>query len=352
MRREIWAEFMPYDWVRADIPRLAAAGVQLNLAIPLERLADPALKRLLQVAEALQVPVGAWLLLPDAQGYWPNAENARLFEQALAQFLRWLAQEHLRVAEIIVDMETPLALSRLLKGRLWQGLQLEYQRWLDPLQQRRFDEAVAIYTAAVARAHAAGLQMQVVSYPFVVHDALARTTVLQRFLQIPVTPVPWDRVSLMIYRSSFQDFCPLPLSAGLVTAYLQLARRAFSQPVNAALGVLGTVGKLQEGGFGDPARLAPDVAAARAAGADGIQLFSLDGLHQLAQPENGLRLYQTAARVHLPTAADQTLLQSLQLAHRSLYQLDRLLSLPSRRYGSRSRTQRPASPLHAPAPTV
>jgi len=328
MKCEIWAEFMPYDWVRGDLRRLHQHGLQLNLAIPSGRLHEPGLKRLLAEAQALDVPVGAWLLLPDALGYWPNAENAEAFQHAVRHFLDWLSQHDLQVAEIIVDMETPLALSRLLKGRLLQGLRLEYRRWLHPLQQERFAQASAIFAEIVAEVHQAGLAIQVVTYPFVVHDALAGNQALQSLLQIPVTSVPWDRISLMIYRSSFQDLFPLPLSAWLVGEYLQQARRVFSQPVQAALGVIGTVGKLTEGGFRDPAALRADVAAARMAGAQGLQFFSLDGMHQLGAPEHWLQLYQTPARACPPTPGDRLLWQLLQQSHRLLSQPAQVLGSP------------------------
>ncbi|HEY9840499.1 MAG TPA: hypothetical protein V6D23_08605, partial [Candidatus Obscuribacterales bacterium] len=216
----VWAEFMPYRWIIGDLARLRMHGLQLNLAIPAGRMADPDLKRLLQAAAAAGVPVGAWLLLEDSQGYWPNAENARAFCELVERFCLWLAAEALQVAEIIVDMETPLALSRLLKGQLFKGLQLEYRRWQSPLNAERFAQATGLFRQLVDAVHATGLRIQVVTYPFLVHDAAAGNTAFQEFLQVPVTPVAWDRIALMVYRSSFQDVSPLRLSSWLVYHYL------------------------------------------------------------------------------------------------------------------------------------
>lgn len=328
----IWAEFLPYTWLIGDLKRLQERGLQLNLAIPAGRRSEPGLKELLRAAQAEGVPIGAWLLLADSQGYWPNAENAEAFCAAASAFCDWLAAEQLQVAEIIVDMETPLALSRLLKGQLLKGLQVEWKRWQSPLNAERFRQATERFTAFVSEMHARGLQVQVVTYPFLLHDAAAGNTAFQEFLQVPVTPVPWDRISLMVYRSSFQDVAPMPLSSWLVWHYLGLAREVLSVPVIAALGVIGSIGKIAEGGCRDLDEIRKDISAARAAGVETIQLFSLDGMHQLWAPDPWLNLlhpHASPAQTPSPLPGDQLLINTLQRAHAVLSGLDGLA--PSKR---------------------
>lgn len=315
MSHAVWAEFMPYRWIEGDLERLRRFGLQLNLAIHLRHLPDSALERLLQATAEAGVPVGAWLLLDDQQGYWPNAENAEIYAEAVKRFLDWLERSKLRVAELVVDMETPLALSRLLKGRLLRGLQLEWLRWQSPTNHERFQQSVGHYRNLIKDVHQAGLQVQVVTYPFLIHDAVAGNTAFQEFLQVPVTPVPWDRISFMVYRSSFQDLSPARLSSWLVWSYLEMAQKVIQIPISAALGVVGSIGKISEGGFRNPDEIRADIAAARAAGIESIQLFSLDGMHQLGAPEDWLSLYQTLP--HKPSAlpGDRLLLQSLKRSH-------------------------------------
>lgn len=322
IRHAVWAEFLPYRWLSGDLDRLAARGLQLNLAIPAGRLREPGLAELLRAAAAQGVPVGAWLLLEDAQGYWPNAENAGLFCEQVARFCAWLEAGALSVAEIIVDMETPLALSRLLKGQLLRGLQLEYRRWQSPRNAETFAAATARFRQLVADLHRFGLKVQCVTYPFLLHDVLAGDTVLQQFLQVPVTPVPWDALSLMIYRSSFQDVMPLPLSSWLVYHYARLARERLELPVIAALGVVGSIGKIAEGGCRDLDDMRRDIAAARAAGVDTLQLFSLDGMHQLWAPDPWLNLFSTPANMPASTPGDRLLVETLARAHTLLSRLD------------------------------
>lgn len=341
MKQTVWSEFLPWRCVEADLPWLKAHHLQLNLAIPAGSFPNPDLAQLLKSAHALEVPVGAWLLLSDRDGYWPNAENAAIFFQQALIFLDWLEKQALQVTELIIDLETPLALSRFIKGQLLQGLQLEWQRWFSERNHEQFHLAIEIFQNLVKTAHQAHLKIEAVTYPFVVHDAQANNTVFQEFLQIPVTPVPWDSVSLMVYRSSFQDFWPWQLSSWLVYYYMHTARQCIHPPVMAALGVIGSIGKLNESGFNQPDEMRKDLAAAKAAKAEGIELFSLDGMHQLGAPLNWLSLYSSSAIQPKATPGDTLLLHSLNQSHR-------LLSKLYTHFWAPSKSERLPSPLRAP----
>ncbi len=342
MSHAVWAEFMPYRWVQADLKRLSHAGLQLNLAISLADAFSSDLKKLLQTAEAEGVPVGAWLLLSDQQGYWPNATNAKLFCNGVAYFIDWLSSQKLSVHEIIVDMETPLMMSRLLKTQLFRGLKCEYQRWLSPENHQQFWEGAAHFQRLVKDLHQLGLRAQVVTYPMIVHDLAAGHTAFQEFLQVPVTPVEWDQVSLMVYRSSFQDLLPFAISAELVYRYFELAKQVLpTTPICAALGVVGSIGKVSEGGFQNPDALRQDLAAARAAGIESAQLFSLDGMHQLGNPQDWLSVFQAQPARPQPLAGDRLLWQGLLQSHR-------LLSQQYTRFWTESKNAGLPSRLHAP----
>jgi len=318
VKHAVWSEFLPWQCVEADLPRLKQYNLQLNLAIPARSFPNHKLAKLLKSAQQQGVPIGAWLLLSDKDGYWPNAENARLFYLHVISFIDWLDKNKLQVTELIVDMETPLALSRLMKGRLIQGLQLEWQRWLSQKNHEQFLSAQEIFHKLVKTVHQANLKIEVVTYPFIVHDARANNTAFQEFLQIPVTSIPWDSISLMVYRSSFQDFWPLPLSSWMVYQYITNARKYLNQPIKAALGVVGSIGKLNESGFNNPDEIRRDLAAAKAAGAQGLELFSLDGMHQLGAPLNWLPLFSSPAAIPRARPADLLLFQSLNHSHKIL----------------------------------
>lgn len=285
----LWAEFMPYHWVAGDLPLLQQYALALNLAIPAAQIGRPALRSLLHRAAQLNVPVRAWLLLPDAQGYWPHAGNATVFTETAHQLMDWLEAEQLPLPILIADLEPSLADSQHLR-------QLLLQRHLPALwahlrqSQRALKLAAAreVFNRLIHELHQRGTQAWAVTYPLVVEDALAGNACFQELLQLPVTGVNWDAISLMTYRSSFRDLLGFSLSPQFVKGYFEDAQKCFTQPLQAALGVVGTVGKLAESGYRDPSELAADCEAARQAGVSEIQIFSLDGMHRALTPADWL----------------------------------------------------------------
>lgn len=287
----LWAEFMPYHWVAGDLPLLQKHALALNLAIPASQIGSTELRALLLRAALLEVPVRAWLLLPDALGYWPHAGNAEIFAETAHRLMDWIAAEQLPLPVLIADLEPSLAdslhLRQLLLQRhlpaLWSHLR-QSQRAL------KLAEAREVYNQLIHELHQRGTQAWAVTYPLVVEDAQASNTCFQELLQLPVTGVNWDALSLMTYRSSFRDLLGFALSPHFVKGYFEDARTCFGQQlqVQAALGVVGTVGKLSESGYKDPSELAADCEAARQAGVSEIQIFSLDGMHHALTPGDWL----------------------------------------------------------------
>lgn len=285
----LWAEFMPYHWVAGDLPLFKHYDLALNLAIPSSQIGSPDLRALLQRAAILAVPVRAWLLLPDAQGYWPHAGNAVVFAETAHRLMDWLEAEKLPLPVLIADLEPSLADSLHLR-------QLLLQRHLPALwahlrqsgRAQKLASAQAVFNRLIQELHQRGTQAWAVTYPLVVEDALADNTCFQELLQLPVTGVNWDALSLMTYRSSFRDLLGFTLSAHFVKDYFEDARRCFALPLQAALGVVGTVGKLSEAGYREPGELAADCQAARQAGVSEIQIFSLDGMHRALTPRDWL----------------------------------------------------------------
>jgi len=285
----LWAEFMPYHWVAGDLPLLQKHALALNLAIPASQIGSTELRALLLRAALLEVPVRAWLLLPDALGYWPHAGNAKIFAETAHRLMDWIAAEQLPLPVLIADLEPSLAdslhLRQLLLQRhlpaLWSHLR-QSQRAL------KLAEAREVFNQLIQELHQRGTQAWAVTYPLVVEDAQAGNTCFQELLQLPVTGVNWDALSLMTYRSSFRDLLGFALSPHFVKDYFEDAQKCFAQPLQAALGVVGTVGKLSESGYREPGELAADCEAARQAGVSEIQIFSLDGMHHALTPGDWL----------------------------------------------------------------
>src|SRR5438309_499226 len=101
----VWSEFLPFAQVGDQLALLQRKHVALYLAIHQEQIGDPELLALLRRAQARGVEVRAWLLLPDADGYWPNAGNVEQVKGAVRQFLDWTRAAGVAVPWVVLDME-------------------------------------------------------------------------------------------------------------------------------------------------------------------------------------------------------------------------------------------------------
>ena len=280
-RLSVYSEFLDLAQLELALPLLARHRVALYLAIREEAIESEALRRLLRRARELSVEVRAWLLLPDAAGYWPGETNLAAFDELVQRFWRWNLAEQLGVRWIVVDMEPPLQTSTAIFDALSGGsIAAALPILLKNRDRDAFDVARRAWADAVLRWKRQGMALMVVTFPLMLDDADDGDATIQDVLETPIEGIAWDELSFMLYQNIFEDFAGDRLGPALVYDYLVRARERFGARVSVALGVIGTVGKTgsEHPGYPDPESLRLDVAAALEAGVDRVQLFSLDGL--------------------------------------------------------------------------
>lgn len=242
--------------VSADLQALPA-GVSLGL-----RDLSAARAGVVRRLNAAGIPVSAWLLLPEAQGYWFNLDNA---PQALAfydDFMAWTAAHSLQWEGIGLDIEPDMrALRRALAGEGRVLLDL-LRRALDG---GRFRRGQLFYRRLVARIRADGYRVDSYEIPFMVDERRVKSALLQRLFGLVSLEV--DRDVLMLY-SSFMR----PHGAGLLWSYA---------PEAASVGVGSLGGGVTVGGVDQIAPLTwdeftRDLLLARR-WCDAIHVFSLEG---------------------------------------------------------------------------
>ena len=146
---------------------------------------------------AAGVPVVAWLLLPESEGYWCNADNGPRVVARYAAFSSWTAKENLVWDGIGLDIEPHIALmERLLKGRVHKAVPGMVRNLFD---RERIERAQAIYSTLVTQMHLDGYRVESYQFPFILDERRVRTTVLQRILGIIDLEV--DHEVLMLYSS-------------------------------------------------------------------------------------------------------------------------------------------------------
>ncbi len=144
------------------------------------------------------VPVIAWLLLPEEEGYWFNIEN---YEQAAARysaFKAWTSQHDLEWAGIGLDIEMDIQdLRQIMEQKQTEKfVSTLLHRYLD---KHRVTRAKHAYKALVDLIHADGYQVEGYHLPLISEERRAHSTVLQR--TIGLVDLETDREVLMLYSS-------------------------------------------------------------------------------------------------------------------------------------------------------
>jgi hypothetical protein len=281
----LWSEFLSDDQVRAQLPFLAARRADLYLAVKRARVGDPALAALIGDADRAGVGVRAWLLLDDADGYWANETNVDAVRAAVMAFADWRDAAGLPVRRVIFDMEMSLARTQAVAAAQAANGAIAA---VDVIKQGRdpaaFTAARAKYVQLVDDVHARGLEVTAVTYPMVLDDPQDDDDI-QDELDVPITGVPWDEVSFMIYQSTIYDLSGEWWGPDVVQSYGQSAASLFPGRASVALGIVGQAGIAPVAmPYPSPDVLNADRAAALGAGARTVSIYSLDGVSTEASP--------------------------------------------------------------------
>lgn len=307
--RALYSESSDFAAVEAEVPRLAAAGVDLYQVLEPRHIGDAKLASLLRACARAGVGVRAWLLLDRADGQWPSEYNVDEFGDAVDDLLDWIDEDALPVAWMTFDMEpnwdytqAQLALRPDPEDVSSIAALLElYGEHLDPAA---FEQNRQKFAQIVARVHAAGLQVHAVTYPMVLDDPADGDADLQDIYDIPIEGIDWDEVSFMVYRSTWSSFSAGEMNADLLYSYAALAKAQYGARAAIDLGVAGADPITMTPGYAAPAALVDDVAATRAAGIERVHLYSLNTIWPLGDVEAWLGFADTPAGPRPPADPD------------------------------------------------
>jgi hypothetical protein len=246
------------------------------------------------------------VLLPYDIGYWPGEANADAFYAAALAYADWFVAEDLPVDWIVVDMEmnvnTIYEIGDLfMNGEYLAALQL---LWANRTPER-YAQAVATYQACVEELHARGLYAMVVTYPTVLDDLPDGDPDLQDLLETPTAGIDWDEVSTMVYSTTYAQYLGTPMTPYLVYDYARSTVDWFGGRASIALGVSGEMT--------DPAVLAAEVAAAKAAGVERIQVYSYAGSISHGDPDAWHAVFEAEPVVPPPDVVTPLLRGALRL---------------------------------------
>ena len=274
MRRRIYSEFVAPDILRSAglLRALASRSIQLVVAVTPDSAAT--CPGVIGACREHGVEVAIWPMLEPADGRWANAENADRFSSFAVELASDLETEDALPDEVVIDLEPPY----WFKERPLRGLV--------KAQKLNVGSATDRFRMLLAELAALGLTVSAVVAPTVAMGPQHVGRGWQHLIGTPVSGLPFDHVSIMVYTSLIEGYSRGWLGRADTTALLwqsaRAVRKACGDRAGISLGCIGTGVFGDEGTYRGPAQLAEDVAIARAAGVTDLALFNLGGA--LARP--------------------------------------------------------------------
>lgn len=256
------------------------------------------------------IPIIAWQLLPQEDGYWYNVTNADKAAARYDAFRAWSAEHRLQWDGIGIDIEPDINdMTRLKQGAVGGVLGGLLRRLVDP---GALDLPRRQYADLVARMRADGYRVDSYEFGFLLDEHRVGSTLLQRLLGI-VSP-PADRTVWMVYSSFVGGYGP-----AVVWCYA---------PEMDALAVGSTGGGVEVDGAAsgdfhalDWDALRRDLLLARR-WVDDIGIFSLEGCARQGMLEQ-IKTLDWSQRVTPPDPAQQDRVQFVRRAVRSVLWLSK-----------------------------
>ena len=197
---ELFADLDLVALLASHQARVAMALIDLTAerAAVIERLTDAG------------VPVTAWLVLDELDGYWLTLDNVQLARDRWRQIRAWSEGFGLKFACVGLDIEAPHDDAVALVDAPF--LTLARLTWLRRTR-RQWRTALDDLRALVAEIRADVPEIETYQFPVIVDERAAGSTLLQRILGI--ADLRADREVLMLYRSML----PEPWGDVLVDGY-------------------------------------------------------------------------------------------------------------------------------------
>lgn len=299
IRHCVWSEFIPYSELESRMEEFKSNRIDLFVAFNAKHSDFDGFATLAKKAVAAGVSIRPWLLLEVKDGYWFNKWNVEKNAAFARRFLREMKTRGVAIEWLIFDIEPPQELVHSLQDAFEKkNFRDVFAVLRESAQSASLNEAKRQTKELLDDLHAEGVKVHAVTTNFVLNDGESER--IQNALGIPVTGLPFDEISLMLYRPEFEKILGKGLSSKIIELYAKRAKRMFGPDVGIDLGEAGFVPfPIPFQGFRHPSELQSDIAAVHRAGLNRIHVYSLDGMTEL-----GLSKWLTRMKTKAPPAID------------------------------------------------
>ncbi len=217
---------------------LSANEAELFLAITRKDLKENSeSSKVIQKLNEQDIPVHAWLLESQENGYWANDYNFKNFESLYEDVKNWEKQENLHIKTIQLDSETLIESSptdffkESEKKSIFQYLTIlknHYKNGPGKKAEKNYENLVN----KINETH----KSSVAVYPFIIDDQLDGDTTLQDLFGVSsYPPKNWDEILPMVYRIGFYRVLNLDLGSYLVYSYSHSYKSYFGETASIGL---------------------------------------------------------------------------------------------------------------------
>jgi len=267
----------PFEEVQKQLPKLKIKNANLYIQIKDEDVGNENLTTVLKNAKALEISTIIWPLLETDQGPWANEFNYEIFGELVNKITDYLKEIEISPKYIVINMENSInqmdTIINYLKNKDYKAI---IELLMTNLDRESFNKGVAGYKKIVDDLHAKGYQVMITTYPFMIDDFKDGDPDIQDLANVPISGIDWDALTFTPYRTAYNGDFGMTFTPYIVYDYGKAAKNIFKEKARVALGI---IGESSHGpGFTSSEDLSKDIAAAKAAGIEQIDLFHLKGM--------------------------------------------------------------------------
>jgi len=179
--------------------------MQASLRIGLHDF-SPERTQTIQKLNQAGIPVIAWLLLPEEDGYWFNMYNGVKAEKRYADFKTWTAENQLKWAGIGIDLEPDMNDAKLAISHPWKLAWKAYKRLYD---KNSLKVGRDIYQNIILKMKSDGYVVESYILPYIYEERIVKTTSLQKLLGI--VDIETEKEIPMLYTSMLDNPAIIPV---------------------------------------------------------------------------------------------------------------------------------------------
>ncbi|MET0385613.1 MAG: hypothetical protein ABW321_06625 [Polyangiales bacterium] len=219
-----------------QLPLLEGRGIALALHWHAHVIDDPARWALVDAALARGIQVQPWLLLPEADGYFPNSVTYAAWIAAAEQLVAAWEAHALPATAFIVDMEMSKDKLHEFQRLTAAGDPSAVVRFLEGnINREEYAAASDAFVAFVDDLHARGHAVNLTTLLPMLDDYADGDDFLRQSFSSPIDAAAWDEVSFQLHRTIYAE--SYPVTSHLVYDYGVLARRLFGERAGVGIGL-------------------------------------------------------------------------------------------------------------------